>query len=193
MYSRTARPGLATALRRPRWGAPLSRGVDPPARSAGGADEPDSAPDPPRHETCRVRSSGMSTENPRDASGEPLCVWCGGEIKQSGVGRRREYCSRTHREYAYRARREANLKLRAYIKGRADERLFSSTDVNISSTDETKTAGQPTDPLPAHQVPAPAPPAEADPRQAWTWSGLQMLPVEDGPGPDGQPRRDPYG
>ncbi|MEV0938744.1 hypothetical protein AB0J05_49795, partial [Streptomyces phaeochromogenes] len=62
----------------------------------------------------------MKRDTPRGTDGEKLCAWCGGPIKQSGVGRSRDYCSRTHREYAYRARREAEVKLVAYSRGRAD-------------------------------------------------------------------------
>lgn len=39
----------------------------------------------------------MSTTTPRDADGAKLCAWCGSEIKQSGVGRSRDYCRRTRR------------------------------------------------------------------------------------------------
>lgn len=46
----------------------------------------------------------MKHETPRDADGAKVCAWCGGPIKQSGVGRSRDYCGRTHRELAYRER-----------------------------------------------------------------------------------------
>ncbi|MFD6591856.1 hypothetical protein ACFWED_33825, partial [Streptomyces anulatus] len=39
----------------------------------------------------------MSTETPRDADGNKLCGWCGGPIQQKGVGRSRDYCTRTHK------------------------------------------------------------------------------------------------
>jgi|SRR5688500_14290720 len=126
------------------------------------------------------------SDTPRDPSGEPLCVWCGGEIKQSGVGRRKDYCSRTHREYAYRARREMNMKLRAYTKGRADERTVSSTDEirpkRVTSVDETKPAG----PAPAPAQPAgrarpqprpappPLPPRPSRRRQNMTTSAMPL-------------------
>ncbi|MFF9527643.1 hypothetical protein ACF1DV_37615, partial [Streptomyces achromogenes] len=89
----------------------------------------------------------MTTETPRDDSGEPLCAWCGGPVQQSGIGRRREYCSRTHREYAYRARRDREMRLRAYSEGRADERRLSSTDGTpdgpVSTVDETASVPAP--------------------------------------------------
>ncbi|MFD6273949.1 hypothetical protein ACFWFL_31515, partial [Nocardia asteroides] len=51
----------------------------------------------------------MTEDTPRTPDGAKLCAWCGGAIRQSGVGRSRDYCSRTHKEYAYRSRREARL------------------------------------------------------------------------------------
>lgn len=102
----------------------------------------------------------MKRETPRNGDDAKLCAWCGGEIKQSGVGRSRDYCSRTHREYAYRARREAEVKLVAYSRGRADARTISSTDASrtdpVPSVDETVSAG----PAP---VPTPAPPEPVRP------------------------------
>ncbi|MBV1956245.1 hypothetical protein KUG12_18140 [Streptomyces sp. BV333] len=84
----------------------------------------------------------MKHDTPRDADGAKLCAWCGGEIEQPGVGRRRDYCSRTHREYAYRARREAEMKLVAYSRGRADAARPNSSTVDtrrdsIPTVDET--------------------------------------------------------
>ncbi|MEU8853050.1 hypothetical protein AB0C70_44125, partial [Streptomyces sp. NPDC048564] len=72
----------------------------------------------------------MKHDTPRGTDGAKLCAWCGGEIKQSGVGRSRDYCSRTHREYAYRARREAEVKLVAYSRGRADAARSVSATVD---------------------------------------------------------------
>lgn len=112
----------------------------------------------------------MKTETPRDGGGEKLCAWCGGPIRQSGVGRSRDYCSRTHREYAYRARREAELRLAAYARGRADERGVSSTDarqpVSVPSVDETGQIPAPPpneDFLLAPPAPPTPPPAEETP------------------------------
>ncbi|MEU3039253.1 hypothetical protein [Streptomyces griseoaurantiacus] len=39
-----------------------------------------------------------------DDHGNRLCLWCGVPIIQTGTGRKRDYCRRTHREYAYRER-----------------------------------------------------------------------------------------
>lgn len=100
----------------------------------------------------------MKREIPRTPDGTKLCAWCGGEIRQSGVGRSRDYCSRTHREYAYRARREAEVKLVAYSRGRADAVR------PVSSTVDTRP-----DPVPTvDESRAPVP--FADPGDGWVRS-----------------------
>lgn len=106
----------------------------------------------------------MTPDTPRGSDGAKLCAWCGGPIKQSGVGRSRDYCSRTHREYAYRARREAEVKLVAYSRGRADAvRPVSSTVDSrrnpVPSVDETRPPG-----------PAPVPAPAAPPSDGWVRS-----------------------
>ncbi|MFG3223141.1 hypothetical protein [Streptomyces sp. NPDC048185] len=100
----------------------------------------------------------MKHDTPRDVDGEKLCAWCGGPIKQSGVGRSRDYCSRTHREYAYRARREAEMKLVAYSRGRADAAR------SVSSTVDTRRDPVPT--VDETRAPVPA----ADPSEGWVRS-----------------------
>jgi hypothetical protein len=104
----------------------------------------------------------MDIETPRDADGEPLCEWCGAEVKQPPTGRRRLYCSRTHREYAYRQRRERRLTARAYAMGKADAESWSvsttgesvsTTGVTVPSVDETLS-------------PAPIPPPQRQGRRA---------------------------
>lgn len=52
---------------------------------------------------------GMKHETPRTPDGAKLCAWCGGEIKQSGVGRSRDYCRRLCRDRAYKQRRDQRL------------------------------------------------------------------------------------
>jgi len=42
---------------------------------------------------------------PQDETGLRACEWCGGLMRQPPTGRRRRYCSRTHRELAYRERK----------------------------------------------------------------------------------------
>ncbi|BFP57575.1 hypothetical protein SCMC78_73820 (plasmid) [Streptomyces sp. CMC78] len=96
-------------------------------------------------------------ETPRAPDGAKLCGWCGGPIQQSGVGRSRDYCSRTHREYAYRDRREAEIRIAAYSRGRADAQT-------ISTTDESRAAVSPVDETAGPQVAAPEAPAVPD---AW--------------------------
>lgn len=34
-----------------------------------------------------------------------LCKWCGGPVRQTGVGRRREYCGQSCRQRVYETRR----------------------------------------------------------------------------------------
>ncbi|MFD3716635.1 hypothetical protein [Streptomyces sp. NPDC058677] len=51
----------------------------------------------------------MKRETPRTPDGAKLCAWCGGEIKQSGVGRSRDYCRRLCRDQAYKQRRDQRL------------------------------------------------------------------------------------
>lgn len=75
----------------------------------------------------------MTTETPRDADGEKLCAWCGGPIRQSGVGRSRDYCSRTHREYAYRKRRDRELLRQGYARGEADAKAREDSSTGGSS------------------------------------------------------------
>lgn len=75
----------------------------------------------------------MTYETPKDGAGAKLCGWCGGQIRQSGVGRSKDYCTRTHKEYAYRARRDARLIANAL----ADARPVSTTAESVSTTDGT--------------------------------------------------------
>ncbi len=96
---------------------------------------------------------GMKRETPRTPDGAKLCAWCGGTMRQTGVGRSRDYCSRTHKEYAYRARRDRRL---------VDEALAAAAVVSttaekapadgISPVVETE-SGPVTAPIPAPAVP----------------------------------------
>lgn len=47
----------------------------------------------------------MADSLPRDEHGLQPCDWCAGPLVQPPTGRRRRYCSRTHRELAYRERK----------------------------------------------------------------------------------------
>ncbi|WP_327310140.1 hypothetical protein OG730_44040 (plasmid) [Streptomyces sp. NBC_01298] len=75
----------------------------------------------------------MTYETPKDSAGAKLCGWCGGQIRQSGVGRSKDYCTRTHKEYAYRSRRDARLIANAL----ADARPVSTTGESVSTTGGT--------------------------------------------------------
>jgi hypothetical protein len=111
------------------------------------------------------------TETPRDGDGGKLCAWCGGPIRQSGVGRSKDYCSRTHKEYAYRARRDARLIANAYGQGRsealAEARRDSTTAESPADpvTPVVETSAQVPKPLAVPEVPAPA-----DPGGGWVRS-----------------------
>ncbi|MEW1798159.1 hypothetical protein [Streptomyces niveus] len=84
----------------------------------------------------------MKHETPRTPDGAKLCAWCGGPIKQSGVGRSKDYCGRTHRELAYRERATQKRIAQAL----ADASPVSSTDEvpgqRDSSTDENRLAAE---------------------------------------------------
>ncbi|WP_164255318.1 hypothetical protein [Streptomyces sp. S4.7] len=91
----------------------------------------------------------MKHETPRDTSGAKVCAWCGGPIKQSGVGRSRDYCGRTHRELAYRERATQKRIAQAIadaspvtstdeVPGRRDTSTDEIRPAAKSSTDETR-------------------------------------------------------
>ncbi|MFF9322987.1 hypothetical protein ACF1BP_37120 [Streptomyces sp. NPDC014735] len=99
----------------------------------------------------------MSDDTPRAPDGAKLCAWCGGSIRQTGVGRSKDYCKRLCREQAYRKRRDQRL---------IDEALAAAAPV--SSTGETARPDiSPVDEMPSAQVtaevPAPAPPVDETP------------------------------
>ncbi|MEU8545311.1 hypothetical protein AB0C52_35810 [Streptomyces sp. NPDC048717] len=134
----------------------------------------------------------MTYETPRDADGAKICAWCGGPIRQSGVGRSRDYCSRTHKEYAYRARRDGRLIAAALAAVRPVSTTVESLEP-VSPVVETVAAE---DFLLAPPVPAPVAPAPAAARpvrrqaqvRPWIWP----VPLWDEPGDgerqgDGQP------
>ncbi|PVC78847.1 hypothetical protein DBP19_36950 [Streptomyces sp. CS090A] len=112
----------------------------------------------------------MTEETLRTSDGEKACAWCGGPIQQTGVGRRKDYCSRTHREYAYRARREAEMRLVAYSRGRADAARPNSTTVDrrggLESTVDESRRAVPGPPSAPPRLPAPAAAEESAPAPA---------------------------
>ncbi|WP_146075813.1 hypothetical protein [Streptomyces sp. Ru62] len=137
----------------------------------------------------------MSTETPRDADGNKVCAWCGGPIRQSGVGRSRDYCRRSCRQRAYEAR-TVTERLKAHEAliwhlarqehGGANSSRDESPGGADSSRDEMAGAG---DYLPA----PPGPPAEAPaprPRRAWSPVALWAAAEDEGE-PDARPTTEP--
>ncbi|MEU9166111.1 hypothetical protein AB0D29_38275 [Streptomyces sp. NPDC048424] len=106
----------------------------------------------------------MSYETPRSSDGTRLCAWCGGPVKQSGVGRAKEYCKQGCRELAYRQRKQQKLidaAVAAALVSSTDDRSISSTDDRIpapkSSVDETMSVQvNPVIPAPAVEPDPPA-------------------------------------
>jgi hypothetical protein len=47
----------------------------------------------------------MTEELPVEDPDEEHCVWCSGEVKRVGIGRRRKYCSHACRQAAFERRR----------------------------------------------------------------------------------------
>ncbi|MGW2028041.1 hypothetical protein [Streptomyces decoyicus] len=105
----------------------------------------------------------MTYETPRDSAGTKLCGWCGDAIKQSGVGRSKDYCTRLCRERAYRRRRDERLIAEAL----ADAQSISSTrETADSSTEETEVPVSPVDESAVREEqPAPAPPPPRRPER----------------------------
>jgi len=148
----------------------------------------------------------MSTENPRSADGAKLCAWCGGDIKQSGIGRSRDYCRRSCRQRAYEQREvektlQANKRLMereiqriraeaASVSSRDGNSISSRDEIRHSSRDEMKPAGQPM--VPAPTVPSPLP--RAGRRRVGMQTSAMPLPFEADAGqPDAQPPAEPQG
>jgi hypothetical protein len=83
------------------------------------------------------------TDIPRDDRGLRGCAWCGEPIRnQPATGRLRDYCSRTHRELAYRARKQqaaidAAVAAALAAAAAAPAGPVSTTDATVSSVVET--------------------------------------------------------
>ncbi|MFD4483412.1 hypothetical protein ACFWPU_46000 [Streptomyces sp. NPDC058471] len=90
----------------------------------------------------------MKHDTPRDAEGAKLCAWCGEPIKQSGVGRSRDYCRRSCRQRAYEARvqREAVVTAVASAIARRDSSRVESRSTPVPSRDETRAPVRAADP-----------------------------------------------
>jgi len=117
--------------------------------------------------------SGMN-DSPRDTDGAKLCAWCGDAIRQSGVGRSRDYCRRSCRQRAYEQRKTAEITRRnvLLIRHELTKELASSNSSrdesltpNVSSRDETRTRHDSSrdEMKPAGPAPVPAQAADHSP------------------------------
>ncbi|MER5733943.1 hypothetical protein ABT084_37405 [Streptomyces sp. NPDC002138] len=90
----------------------------------------------------------METETPRTPDGAKLCGWCGGTIRQSGVGRSRDYCKRLCRDQAYKKRRDQRL---------VDEALAAASAVSpsVETGPRVSTDGETRSPQVTPRIPAP--------------------------------------
>lgn len=128
------------------------------------------------------------TDTPRTTDGAKLCAWCGGPIRQSGVGRSRDYCGRTCRELAYRERATQKRIAQAL----ADASPVSSTDDSRASRIPSVDVSErpPLPPIPAAPIREPSPDLDArldaladpDPVQPVRRPALPLPP----PGPRGK-------
>lgn len=121
------------------------------------------------------RTVCVMNDTPRDADGAKLCSWCGAEIRQSGIGRSRDYCRRSCRQRAYEQRRvdditKANARLiRRELTQQFQTSAVSSRDdyptPHDSSRDETRRPAIPSrdETGPAGPAPVPAQAADAAP------------------------------
>jgi len=100
-------------------------------------------------------------DTPRDADGAKLCAWCGEVIRQSGVGRSKDYCRRSCRQRAYEARKQREVVVAAVASAvvRRDSSRVETRSPTISSRDETSPPG-----------PAPVPQPAASPGDGWVRS-----------------------
>ncbi|MDX2872135.1 hypothetical protein PV443_44595 [Streptomyces scabiei] len=117
------------------------------------------------------------SDTPRTADGAKLCAWCGGEIRQSGIGRSKDYCRRSCRQRAYEARKQREVVVAAVAAAivRRDSSRDATRKPNDSSRDESVRAGRAPVPAPAappvpQETPAAVPPAPADPGEGWVRS-----------------------
>jgi len=82
----------------------------------------------------------MKDDTPRDAGGAKGCAWCGEPIRQSGVGRSRDYCRRSCRQRAYEARKQREIVVAAVASAvaRRDSSRDESRGLSVPSRDGTK-------------------------------------------------------
>ncbi|MFF5639819.1 hypothetical protein [Streptomyces sp. NPDC012825] len=80
---------------------------------------------------------GMETRGPGDGREETtLCEWCGGQVRQSGVGRRRAYCGRSCQQRAYEERR-TQRRIAEAVDGARTVSSREGTGALETSRDET--------------------------------------------------------
>lgn len=93
------------------------------------------------------------SDTPRDADGAKLCAWCGAEIRQSGIGRSKDYCRRSCRQRAYESRKQREVVVAAVAAAvvRRDSSRVETPHPEETSRDETR--GVPPEPVPARPVP----------------------------------------
>jgi hypothetical protein len=146
-------------------------------------------------------------DTPRDADGAKLCAWCGEVIRQSGIGRSKDYCRRSCRQRAYEARKQREVVVAAVAAAivRRDSSRVETRKPNDSSRDETIPAGRAPVPAPAAPIPQ-EPPAVVPPlppaprrqlsrnRSAMSAEAMPLWPAEEYEGePGAQPQRDGQG
>jgi hypothetical protein len=124
----------------------------------------------------------MKHETPRATDGAKLCAWCGELVRQTAVGRNRDYCKRSCRQRAYEARKQREAVVAAVASAVArrpapDSSRDEKAGPSKSSRDEMVSAGPP--PVPAPAVPV----VESVLPDAWRASSA--IP----PGPSKQKRR----
>ncbi|MFJ4562100.1 hypothetical protein ACIP4Q_39345 [Streptomyces massasporeus] len=94
------------------------------------------------------------TDTPRDPNGAKLCAWCGSAIRQSGVGRSRDYCRRSCRQRAYEQRKVDEMTQRNATLIRHE--LTQEFASRLSSRD-----GSPTSPASSRDESRPAAPVSS--------------------------------
>lgn len=101
-----------------------------------------------------------------------VCQHCNEGFEVATTGRPPRYCSATCRKKAWEKRRLDEAVAIAVAKAVAAEQRRGRIRGN-ETPGPPENRGNETPPQ------ATAPPATPDPRRGWTWSGLQMLPLED--------------
>ena len=82
-------------------------------------------------------------DTPGDTDSAKLCAWCGEPVRQSGVGRSKDYCRRSCRQRAY-EQRQVEKQLAAHRRLWEHTASDSSRDDRaIATRDETIPAGPP--------------------------------------------------